>query len=690
MTPAEAGRPAQVPGTRAGDAALASVILFIALVEFLSARPGGVPILPALLSGTAAVVAGTAGALGQAGAVLLRRYRPRQAFALAGVVSVLLYVAAAVPPTYVWPVVAFAVARAPGRALLPLLAGWLALVAGFAAAGAGVFGDPATALGAAVGGGGVLGVMILAGALAGRYTRAAAERAERQRTAGEQARRAAALHAERARIAEEIGSGVLAGLGRLVELTRRWAPAGPGATAPAATEAELRDVRDRARSVLAAMRRVLGVLRSSEPQEHPPAPGPGGGPARRRPVLPLPDRAGLVVQAAVILVALPLAAVTVPPGLDPALAAPLRAMALPLDSPLGLLTVATQFVLVAWWRTAPAPALVLACVASVVSAGLGATNLVADCSWLVLLWGAAAYAPPWRSAVAIVVSTAVWVGGGVVFGYAYAAGGPGGLVLAGLGSVPVWIAGVLVRRHRRETERRHRERAAAGDREAVARERLRVARDLHDVVAHHVSAIAVQAGAARMVADPAARADAVAHVVESGRRVAEALPELAGLTPDPHGIVLDDTGLGAVVGPSREAGLPVAVSVDGEPVAPDGDADLFAQRIVTESLTNTLRHAGPSPTRVRIVHRPEDILVEVTDRGPVPGHRGDRHGSGLGLVGMRERVELLGGSLDAGPGGDGGWTVRAVLPRTPLLRADEVGAAPISSSAPIRTDPSDP
>jgi signal transduction histidine kinase len=253
--------------------------------------------------------------------------------------------------------------------------------------------------------------------------------------------------------------------------------------------------------------------------------------------------------------------------------------------------------------------------------------------------------------------------------------------------VPLWVAGVLVRRHRLETAQRHRDRAAAGDRDAVAGERLRVARDLHDVVAHHVSAIAVQAGAARMAPDAGVRADAVAHVAESGRRVAEALPELAGLTPDPHGVPLDAAGIAEIVGPSREAGLPVTVTVEGSPATDPGDAELFAQRILTESLTNALRHAGRSGTRVRVAHRGTVLEVEVADDGPVRGHRPDGHGSGLGLVGMRERVELLGGTLRAGPGDGAGWTVHAVLPRAPLVRGDEAVAAPISSSAPIRSDP---
>ncbi|WP_060575709.1 MULTISPECIES: ATP-binding protein [unclassified Pseudonocardia] len=712
MTTAEPrdDRPGPLPGTRAGDAALASAVLLTALMEVLSTRVPGAPVLPGLLPGAAGTVAGTLTATALAAIVLVRRYRPRRAYALVAIVSVVQFAMIATPTTYVWPVLAFAVARAPGRAAAVLVLGWAGAVAGFTAAGVPMFGDLGTAAGAAVGGGLVIAVLVLAGGAAGRYTRAAARREDRIREETERARRSAALRTERARIAEEIGSGVLSGLHRLVGLTRRWEPAGAGGTVPVASEAELRALRDQARSVLAAMRRVLGILRSpdspdpTDPADPPgssdsgtgsPGPGTGSpGPAGQEPRAPdrrrgwpLPDRAGLAAQAAFLVVALPAAALPVPPSLDPDLARLLGTFGLPFESLPGLLVVALQFALIAWWRTAPVPAVLIAGVCTVVTAGLGATNLFADTSWLLLVWGAAAYTRPRWSGPAVTVSTLTWLAGAMTFGYASAVGGTAWLLFACLGTVPVWVAGVLVRRHRLETEQRHRDRAEAGDRDAVTGERLRVARDLHDVVAHHVSAIAVQAGAARMAADPAVRAEAVAHVAESGRRVAEALPELEGLTPDPHGVPLDAAGVAELVGPSRVAGLPVTVSVEGTPPADTGDAELFAQRILTESLTNALRHAGRSGTRVRVVHREPVLEVEISDDGPVPGHRPDGQGSGLGLVGMRERVELLGGTLHAGPGDGAGWTVHAVLPRAPLVRGDEAAPAPISSSAPIRSDP---
>ncbi|RZT85697.1 hypothetical protein EV383_2576 [Pseudonocardia sediminis] len=121
-------------------------------------------------------------------------------------------------------------------------------------------------------------------------------------------------------------------------------------------------------------------------------------------------------------------------------------------------------------------------------------------------------------------------------------------------------------------------------------------------------------------------------------------------------------GVAELAEPSRSAGLPVTVDVRGNPADPPGDADLFAQRVLVEALTNVVRHAGPTPTRVGVGHDPDTVVVTVQDAGPVPGHRPPTTGSGMGLVGMRERAALLGGSVQAGPHG-AGWRVRAVLHR---------------------------
>ncbi|WP_236710926.1 ATP-binding protein, partial [Streptomyces sp. 150FB] len=396
------------------------------------------------------------------------------------------------------------------------------------------------------------------------------------------------------------------------------------------------------------------------------------------------DRAGPVALAAVVAPALVLAALpTVSSGV-PVVERLLALIDLPLGSPLALLVVAVQFAAVAWWRTAPLPGVLVWGGCALLAASLDATNLMASAGWALLMWGAASRAPARRSAVVVALTAPIvlWPFGDTFIPWTL----PGIAVafLSCVGVVPLWLAGVLVRRRRLGAERGRRERAGAAEREIVARERLRVARDLHDVVAHHVSAVAVQAGAARMASGPAGRAEALAYIAESGRRVAGALPELAGLTPDPHGVVLDSDGLDRLLEPVRASGLPVETELIGVPAPDPGDAELFAQRILTEALTNVLRHAGPAPTRVRVEHAPGAVSVEVSDSGPAEGHRPGGGGAGLGIVGMRERAALLGGSVWAGPGEGPGWTVRADLPRTALLLPEDPETAPKSSEATAR------
>jgi len=158
--------------------------------------------------------------------------------------------------------------------------------------------------------------------------------------------------------------------------------------------------------------------------------------------------------------------------------------------------------------------------------------------------------------------------------------------------------------------------------------------------------------------------DAVTHIEEGGLRIAEAVRALADLAPPTRPPApLSRAGVEELLAPARAAGLPVTAEVEGEPAAEPGEADLFAHRIVVEALTNVLRHAGPSATRLRVQHRPQEVVVEVRDSGVLPGHRTVTRGSGLGLVGVRERAALLGGAAEAGPDAEAGWVVRARLPR---------------------------
>ena len=202
---------------------------------------------------------------------------------------------------------------------------------------------------------------------------------------------------------------------------------------------------------------------------------------------------------------------------------------------------------------------------------------------------------------------------------------------------------------------------------AVAVERGRIARELHDVVAHHISMIVVQAGAAARVleGDQPEVTKALAAIEATGRQTVDEMRGLLGvlrrtddglaLAPQPG---LDD--LGALVTQVHEAGLDVELKIEGPPVALPAGIDLSAYRVVQEALTNSLKHAKGAQARVTVRYSKTAVEIEIHDDGQT-GANGNGTGGGHGLIGMRERVALWGGALTAGRG-DTGWTVNARLP----------------------------
>src|SRR4051794_23869960 len=210
---------------------------------------------------------------------------------------------------------------------------------------------------------------------------------------------------------------------------------------------------------------------------------------------------------------------------------------------------------------------------------------------------------------------------------------------------------------------------AAREHEAILAERRRLARELHDVVAHTVSVMVVQAGGARRTLhrDPAQALEALAAVEATGRGALVELRRLLGLLrPDgeaaPHAPQPGMASIDDLISRARAAGLPGEGHVEGEGGPPPAGVDLAAYRVVQEALTNTLQHAGPARARVTIRWEPENLVLVVDDsgQGPVNG-LGD--GTGQGLVGMRERVAMCGGDLETGRRRGGGFKVRVRLPR---------------------------
>jgi signal transduction histidine kinase len=206
-------------------------------------------------------------------------------------------------------------------------------------------------------------------------------------------------------------------------------------------------------------------------------------------------------------------------------------------------------------------------------------------------------------------------------------------------------------------------------RRRVAEDRLRIARELHDVIAHHVAVVSVQAGVADHLVerDPAAAREALGHVRVASRAVLSELQSVLGVLRQEEAALptAPAPGLAALAGlvaTSRAAGVRVVTDLpDPLPTLTPG-ADLAAFRLVQEALTNVQKHAGGAPATVRVLVGPVDVLVEVAnDPGPgVPAAR--PAGCGLGLVGMRERVHASGGSVTAGPTEAGGYRVAARFP----------------------------
>jgi signal transduction histidine kinase len=252
--------------------------------------------------------------------------------------------------------------------------------------------------------------------------------------------------------------------------------------------------------------------------------------------------------------------------------------------------------------------------------------------------------------------------------------GAGDFFFAELFFVAVWVVGFMLGRKFQETDAA-KERAARAERDreeraraAVAEERARIARELHDVVGHSVSVMTVQASGVRRLLRPdqEREREALLVVERTGREALAEMRRMVGvlrrpeeapaLAPQPSIDQLD-----RLVAQARDAGLPVELRIEGEARELPAGVELTAYRLIQEGLTNALKHARASRAEVAVTYGQDEIEVTVSDDGQGIGN-GD--GGGHGLVGMRERVSVYGGDLDAGPQPGGGYRLRARLPLT--------------------------
>jgi signal transduction histidine kinase len=292
-------------------------------------------------------------------------------------------------------------------------------------------------------------------------------------------------------------------------------------------------------------------------------------------------------------------------------------------------------------------------------------NWPAGIAFLIAAYSAAFYSDRRVAVAALLLATAAWL-----FAFGGQVNIPSGLAPLLL-VAPVWLAGsAMRRREQRALASAERADRAEQEREAALRaERTRIARELHDLVTHSVSVMVLQTGAARQImSQDEGRSRAMLESVEaSGRSALEELRHLLGVLPDQDGAAPLSPQPGVTEIPSliehvKQAGVDVELCVEGRPRSVSAGVAVAAYRIVQEALTNVLKHAGGVRTRVDLHWADDALELEILDQGPrhdVAPH--DAH-SGRGLAGMRERVAIYGGTLEAHPCSDGGYVVRARLP----------------------------
>lgn len=348
--------------------------------------------------------------------------------------------------------------------------------------------------------------------------------------------------------------------------------------------------------------------------------------------------------------------------------------------PLALAALLAMVIPVVFRRRHPTGAFIAGTAAGALQVVLLSRPVGSDVAILVLLYTLAAYRPRRLSVAGLAVcltgaAVAItrWAPGRVLHSPTTA----GEVFL--FFTVPTVLAWVLgdSTRYRRGYYRALEERAARLERErdaqaqiAAAAERARIAREMHDVIAHNVSVMVVQADGAAFALDaqPERAREALGAISRTGRQALTEMRRLLGVlrTADDRAELTPQPGIsqvGELLEQARASGLPVSFTVEGLPQELPGGADLAAYRVIQESLTNTRKHGGPSASAsVTLRYCEDDLMLCITDDGR--GAAAAPEAGGHGLTGMRERAELYGGTVRSGPRPGGGYQVTATLPFT--------------------------
>jgi len=361
-----------------------------------------------------------------------------------------------------------------------------------------------------------------------------------------------------------------------------------------------------------------------------------------------------------------------------------------------LLLVAVACLVLAWRRRWPVTVLAVSAAAVTAYSLLGFVNGAVLIAPILALYAVATQVSVLRAAIAAVATLAVLM-------TATAANNPFGRISGGgFDLIPFMVAAALFAgiavANRRAYADSVRDRAEQDALRRIDEERLRIARELHDVVAHTMATINVQAGVAAHVL--ATRPEAAAESLQAIKTASkEGLRELRAILnvlrqaddADPTQPAPGTAQLETLIDGARRAGLETTFTVTGAPVPLPAAVDLTAYRIVQESLTNAIRHAGPATAAVSLGYRDGELQVDVTDtgHGPAPAAAGQgagqgaSQGGGHGLAGMRERAAAVGGTVETGSGPRGGFRVAARLPLGGRLAAPAPGPVPQSVAGPV-------